>query len=1000
MKKTLAILAASCLLIDLTQAQTTATTGTGGTSSIAGYRIGEQGADSRVWQKIVRTLDAQGRTILQTNQAYVEMASGLNHLVGGKWVESKEEINILPDGTAAATQGQHQAYFPGDIYRGEIRLVTSDGKQLRSRPLGLSYFDGNKSVLIAELKDSTGWLVSPNQVIYADAFTDFKADLRYTYTKAGFEQDIILREQPPTPESFGLDPETTRLQVLTEFFNPPQPGVTATTVPTDAGNLENDSLSFGAMQVGRGRAFLLGTNSPPQVEVNKQWLQLEGRQFLVEEVPVESIADELSQLPVPQTSSTRPNPPLNVVSTRRLLPAQRLVTVPSKHPMQLAQNAPLSQGLVLDYVTMTSQTNYTFQGDTTYYISGAAYLSGTNTFEGGVVLKYAAGASLNLDGSGLNWLGSAYRPVILTAVDDNSVGDTISGSTGNPTNYYANAPLTFNSDSLITISYFRIAWAAQAVSDFDSPINFYDGQFVNCQVGIASIYSDINLRNVLFANVQSAFETVYGGVDAQNTTFSGSLYLSANLVYGSMSLENCILANVTNLTNSANYYSASFSGDHNGFYNSPEFGTNPVINNFYPFQSVGAGSCYLANGGNFTNVGTTNIDPRLLADLQQKTTYPPMVLTNQTISINTNLNPQAQRDTDTPDLGYHYDPIDYITDLYSVTNATLTVTGGVAIACYNEAGIQLQSGSAMVSVGTPLTPNWFVRYSSVQEQSVALGGTYVPSGQNVRASPLVSQTPNATFRFSKFAASANGGYHLTDGPNPYVGSFGSLLVQDCEFWNGSANLCGYYGTVATLKNNLFARTIISAYAYPNSQLSFSNNLVWGSSSVLLCQFGSPVWYAFNNAFDSSSIVSYSTLSNGYNAYLNCTGRLNPTNANDIVLTNTLAYQTGFLGTFYQPTNSPLIHKGSTNANLVGLYHYTVTTNQVVEGANTVSIGCHYVATGSYGNPLDTDGDGIPDYLEDANGNGWVDSGETDWQSATDLGLKVFITRPRNGSILP
>ena len=64
-----------------------------------------------------------------------------------------------------------------------------------------------------------------NQVIYPDAFTDFKADLRYTYTKAGFEQDIILREQPPTPESFGLDPETTRLQVLTEFFNPPQPEV-------------------------------------------------------------------------------------------------------------------------------------------------------------------------------------------------------------------------------------------------------------------------------------------------------------------------------------------------------------------------------------------------------------------------------------------------------------------------------------------------------------------------------------------------------------------------------------------------------------------------------------------------------------------------------------------------------------------------------------------------------------------------------------------------------
>jgi hypothetical protein len=59
-----------------------------------------------------------------------------------------------------------------------------------------------------------------------------------------------------------------------------------------------------------------------------------------------------------------------------------------------------------------------------------------------------------------------------------------------------------------------------------------------------------------------------------------------------------------------------------------------------------------------------------------------------------------------------------------------------------------------------------------------------------------------------------------------------------------------------------------------------------------------------------------------------------------------------------------------------------------------------VAVDSSGNPIDTDGDGIPDYEEDANGNGVVDSGETDWQSATDMGLKVWITHPTSTSITP
>jgi len=46
----------------------------------------------------------------------------------------------------------------------------------------------------------------------------------------------------------------------------------------------------------------------------------------------------------------------------------------------------------------------------------------------------------------------------------------------------------------------------------------------------------------------------------------------------------------------------------------------------------------------------------------------------------------------------------------------------------------------------------------------------------------------------------------------------------------------------------------------------------------------------------------------------------------------------------------------------------------VEGTAQVAIGYHYIAVGANGLPLNTNGDGIPDYLSDANGDGVYDPG--------------------------
>jgi hypothetical protein len=180
-----------------------------------------------------------------------------------------------------------------------------------------------------------------------------------------------------------------------------------------------------------------------------------------------------------------------------------------------------------------------------------------------------------------------------------------------------------------------------------------------------------------------------------------------------------------------------------------------------------------------------------------------------------------------------------------------------------------------------------------------------------------------------------------------------------------------------------------------------NNLVYGGTFTL--NSGPTNVAIINNLFDFTnptdvSLPSWRPANGVYNAYY-WPPYTNTYFLNAILLTNAPVFQAGPLGNFYQATNKFTIYAGNTNANLLGFYHYTVMTNELIDGTNYVSIGYHYVAT-TNGVPLDSNGDGIPNYLEDANGNGVVDSGEIGWNIVGDPGLTVIITQPRNGSMLP
>ncbi|MBC7078255.1 MAG: hypothetical protein H5T92_08125 [Synergistales bacterium] len=101
--------------------------------------------------------------------------------------------------------------------------------------------------------------------------------------------------------------------------------------------------------------------------------------------------------------------------------------------------AKVGPAVAVDYEIESGLTDFTFQSDTTYYVTGTVYLYGTTRWEGGAVVKFAPDPSqLCLCAKGpQQWQTDPYRPVIFTARDDDTVGERIAESTGNPSGYYA-----------------------------------------------------------------------------------------------------------------------------------------------------------------------------------------------------------------------------------------------------------------------------------------------------------------------------------------------------------------------------------------------------------------------------------------------------------------------------------------------------------------------------------------------------------------------------------
>lgn len=895
--------------------------------------VSQRGPHHKEWSRVITVTDADGVARRRTNLAFIELGTGMHRLEGGQWVEARAIIEPFAHG-AVARQGQHKVIFAPDLATaGAVDMETPEGKRLRGHVLGLAYYDAASAqhVILAEVRSATGQIVNGNQVIYPDGFTGIRADVRYTYTVAGLEQDVILRERPPAPEKFGLNPATTRLQVLTEFLAPPEPVKRAgDNRNLEPGGLVDEYLDFGAMHMIEGRAFPLGEEDGRAARrVFKRWLRVGDRQILIEELPLPSAAEALHSLPARADGAALPQPLTNRVTAHLRLPSAPALQL-TETPMQVAEAGPPEPGFVLDYIWMgTSGTNYVFRADTTYYVSGQVSLDGQTVIEGGTVLKFGPDGGLWINGvnASLSCQTGPYRMGILTSKDDDTVGEILPMSKGNPS---VAGTYLIAADA---IRYLRFVFADTAwrLSGYPGQVEAWHCQFIN---GNEAVFCYNPVRLFFYNCLFDGNQTVANGcleMDLQHVTIRGgnlTLPLWNDGWWGTGNFINSLLVGVTVADPAWEGWDGSLNWQ-NSFLLTSDTGV---------FSPAGAGRSYLAANSPYHDQGTLNVHPTLLAELCQKTTHPPQIITARLPGGTVLTSPAVPRDSDVPDLGYHYDPLDYCVSNQRGTSAwKLTLGAGTALGFFGGTPFL---GGTVESFGTADRRNRVAHYTAVQEQPLTWGA-------NAAATYLSS---SVAFRWRFTDLSLAGGVWL------YTGTPKTFDFKDCSLL--AANLT--VGCLATtervaLTNNLFTRCWLDwANFCGNYPVTLRNNLFLDSTLKFYPGSYNAYWYPLCRVADNLFVRSHFgyTPVQGYGPVITHNAYYQTTTTNQGTAPFSLLavdFQSGPLGDYYYPSwggdLGQLVGAGSVSAASVGLADYTVLPDQTPDGqwgTGQVSVGYHYL----------------------------------------------------------
>jgi hypothetical protein len=1083
--------------------------------------VSEVGPNHRVWKspeaprQRIQAASASPGTVSKTSQppqawashegkGVVEIATGMNYWDGQQWLPSDPTFDIAPDGSAfVADRIQHKIRLEPNLNTsdGAVSLTTPDGISLRFTPVAIALTDSvsGRTAIIAAITNCTGVLdESRSRVIFKNAFDSLCADVVISIDRGTFESDVIFTARL-SPSEYGFPEDTSRIQVITEFYNSPVPDQVVRPIYVEKDqavrlrravpDIMDSILGYGDFVIGTGRAFVTPAMSEtnfPVVAVAKEYRTIGGRTFLVESLTYGGVKAALSSLPSCEPSSAALTPQRKAWRLARadfMVPkaglAYRGARASKPKSQQLAAlQDPTPKGVAIDFRgTLGGNLNSAtvFQGDLTYFVSGPVYCNAAVTIEGGAVFKYptsSTSAFIQIN-STLTCATSAYRPAIFTAADDESVGDTVQSLWGTsyagwitPGVYYANPALVLNYVTP-TLSNLRFNYCQDAIKLYiptGAAPAISDCQLVDCVKGIhiagygggsGSGSGTLPVNNTLFGRVSQPVVTdsvsLVSGILTECTLDNAQCLVTANGTYGgTWTFYNSVLSHVTSLTSGGG---ATMYGNTNGFCQSPQFGSGVVSDTasspFAPsfdgqggiYLASGQGGFYLRNYSPFLNAGNAGLlSTTLKNDLASRTTFAPSDPMTNDITSSQTLGQQPIRDTDTPDLGYHYPAIDYIINGITINNCTLSVDQGTVLAYMGNAtdpllwnwGVRVNTGGRLIVNGVPTNRVVFARLEAVQESPY---WAFRPSGPTVTfegahfpkaiGTTVATPMPEAKIRYADFPTlSTTTDYWWNSGYWPgsiapmdtwstggayyddyWYEDVANLELKGCLFQGGFVYYIsgGWLPRTVSITNNIFERCDLYVYNWNTGstpeQLIAVNNLFYADWLGLAPVSGAN-WTFSDNLFDHVNFVTNGqTVLNGpvtlnyYNGYVAMSAdHLSPSTdqtATDRDLTS-LNYATGPLGRFYLPVSTTsLINHGSRLAKDVGMYHFSTATSGANEGTTQLDIGAHYLSLPVGGKPGDNNHDGIPDFIADANGNGINDNDEVPWSTANNGQLSIL-----------